>query len=251
MCIIAIFKNGKRPDRATIKRMMATNRDGVGIAWNTGKQVYFHKGYTTAEQVEKMLSNIESVGGVRDIVFHARIGTSGGVSAEKCHPYPLTGCAEHINRTTYAGGAPVVFHNGVFSIDIENGLNDSQTFIKNMLYPIYKNDPKGLYKGKYDRLIEMAVRGSRLVIMYPDGWRAYGSGWQEEEEAWYSNSGYKAYTPTRPSYYWSWDAYDDYYDETYFKDWDEWKKSDTKKSFYIWRRDKQQERKNAQKGVTS
>lgn len=248
MCIIAIFKNGKRPDKATIKRMMATNRDGVGIAWNTGKQVYFRKGFTTAEQVEKVLANLESVGGVRDIVFHARIGTSGGVSAEKCHPYPLTGCAEHINRTTYAGGAPVVFHNGVFSIDIENGLNDTQTFVKNMLYPLCKADAKGLAKGKYDRFIDMAVKGSRLVIMYPDGWRAYGTGWQEEDEAWYSNSGYKPYTP--PVYgrgYWYGDGWDDEWDA----EWEEWKHSPAKEDFYTWRRKRHLEKVNAKKGVKS
>lgn len=215
MCIIAIFKDGKRPDKATIKRMMDTNRDGVGIAWNTGKNACFRKGFTTVDSVEAFIERLTATAGVGDIVFHARIGTSGGVSTEKCHPFPVSGCDEQLNRTTYCGNAPLVFHNGVFSIDIEAGLSDSQTFVKRMIYPLWKADPKGLLKGRYDGIINMAVKGSRLVIMYADGWRAYGTGWCEEDEAWYSNSGYKAYTYTRGGWYdgdWGWE-YDREYEE--------------------------------------
>lgn len=245
MCIIAIFKNGKRPDKATIKRMMNTNRDGAGIAWNTGRSVAFRKGFTTVESVEAWLNRLDSVGGCQNIVFHARIGTSGGISAEKCHPYPLTACVDNLNRVKYSGNAPVVFHNGVFPIDIESGLNDSQTFVKNMLYPLYKSDPRGLATGKYDPIIEMAVKGSRLVIVYPDGFRAYGTGWQEEDEAWYSNSGYKEQRAVWRGGYGHW--YDEYDDE-YWSDYEEWRDSDTKKTFHAWRHERNE---NAKKGVTS
>jgi hypothetical protein len=193
---------------------------------------------TTAAQVEDLLDKISATTGVRDVNFHARIGTSGGISAEKCHPYPLTADEGHLNRTSYKGHAPVVFHNGVFSIDIDEGLNDSQTFVKNMLYPLHRAVPQGLAAGKYDDLIEMAVKGSRLVIMYPDGIRAYGVGWQEEPEAWYSNTGYK---PARV-YDWDWDDYDrswggygSSYDADWWKDYKEWQKSDSKLTFRDWR----------------
>lgn len=237
MCIISIFKAQKRSDKATIQRMMNANRDGVGIAWNTGKTVYFKKGFTKAEEVEAFVARLRADEGVRNIVFHARIGTSGGISAEKCHPYPITGDADTLNRTTYSGRVPVVFHNGIFSIDIESGLNDSQTFVKNMLFPLWRADPHGLARGKYDRLIEMAVKGSRLVILYPDGFRAYGNGWQEEDEAWYSNAGYKAYTPAR--YAWDddgWDGYGHSYDREWWDDYREWQRDkETRLSFRDWR----------------
>jgi hypothetical protein len=237
MCIIAVFKRGKRPDKETIQRMMTANRDGVGIAWNTGKHLYYKKGLQTVAEVEKLIEKMRRVGGVKDIIFHARIGTSGGISAEKCHPYPLSADPDTLDRTTYSGGAPVVFHNGVFSIDIEDGLNDSQTFVKNMLYPLYKSDPQGLRRGRYDYLIEMAVSGSRLVIMYPDGFRAFGNGWAEEDEAWYSNTGYKPATSYAYGSRW-YDYHDDWYDEDYMDDWEEYRASKSEKSFYIWRREK-------------
>lgn len=237
MCIISIFKRGKRPDKETVKRMMETNRDGVGIAWNTGRGVYFKKGFERFEDVEKFLKRLRNEEGVKDIIFHARIGTSGGISAAKCHPYPLSADAHQLNRTTYGGSAPVIFHNGVFSLDIEDGLNDSQTFIKNMLFPIYRADPRGLLSGKYDGIIDMAVHGSRLVIMTADGFRAYGVGWCEEDEAWYSNSGYKSYVAS----YYAWDDGEwsaSYYDDDYFEDWQEYNRLKPAKTFALWRREK-------------
>ena len=231
MCIIAIFKRGQRPNKETVKRMISTNQDGVGIAWNTGRNVYFRKGFKTAAEVESFLKRLSKTDGVRDVIFHARIGTSGGISAAKCHPYPLSADDKQLNRTTYGGGAPVVFHNGVFSIDIEDGLNDSQTFVKKMLYPLYRADARGLLAGKYDELIDMAVHGSRLVIMTPEGFRAYGSGWCEENEAWYSNSGYKSYTARYGYACYGWD--DEYDDELI-----EYYRSGSRKSFAEWRKEK-------------
>lgn len=239
MCIIAIYKRGQKPAKDTITRMMNTNRDGVGIAWNTGRGVYFKKGFTTVPAVEDFLKTLYKTGGVRDVIFHARIGTSGGISAEKCHPFPLSADAHQLNRTTYKGGAPVVFHNGIFSIDIEDGLNDTQSFVKNCLFPLYRTDPQGLAAGRYDAFIDMAVHGSRLVIMYPDGFRAYGTGWQEEPEAWYSNTGYKpapVYSGgARRWYGWDDDEFDSVDYAPFWADWQEWSDSDDPRSFYEWR----------------
>jgi hypothetical protein len=206
MCIIAIYSNGKRPQKNTIETMMKRNPDGVGIAWNTGKHVFFKKGLTTVDGVMALMGKLDFA---RDIVFHARIATSGGVSAEKCHPFPVSGDNATLDRTTYAGKNPVVFHNGVFNISIDNGLNDSQTFVKKSLYPIFRADPRGLSNGKYNPIINMAVSGSRLVILYPDGFYAYGNGWQEDDGVWYSNSGYKE---TERSKYWT-ASWDDWYEE--------------------------------------
>jgi hypothetical protein len=245
MCIIAAFKRGKRPDKATIERMMAKNPDGVGIAWNTGKNAYFRKGFTSAKQAEKFIQTLTNTKGVLDIVFHARIATSGGVSAEKCHPFPMSADDKQLNRVTYAGGMPVVFHNGVFSIDIDDGLNDSQTFIKKMLYPLYKTDPNGLRKGKYDDIIEMAISGSRLVILYPDGLRGYGVGWAEEAEAWYSNSGYKAWQGYGAYYGYDADDWNDY--DGYYDDYREWQESGSKMSYYFWKKQKERAAKEGAK----
>lgn len=206
MCIIAVYQNGLRPDVEPIARMMRKNPDGVGIAWNTGRAVFFKKGFKTVESVMSLFNRLDFA---RDVVFHARIATSGGISAEKCHPFPMSGCDENLNRTTYAGKKPIIFHNGVFSLTPDDGLNDSQTFIKKSLYPLFKADERGFTAGKYNDLINMAVHGSRLVIMYPDGLYAYGAGWQKDDNGvWYSNSGYKdfsAYYSTRWDDEWEYD----------------------------------------------
>ena len=198
MCIIAIYDKTHEPDRKTLERMIKKNPDGVGVAYNDGRDVHFIKGLTTADEV------LEYYREARDeclqFVFHARIATSGGVSAEKCHPFTLSGNNALLNSTHATTRTPCVFHNGIFPITPDKGLNDTQTFIKHSLAPLHYRDGKALKYGKYDELLEKAVKGSRLVILYPDSIRTYGS-WQAEDGVQYSNGGYKEPTFTRGSYY--------------------------------------------------
>lgn len=222
MCIIAIYKKGVKPRRDRVEEMMKRNADGVGIAWNNGKNVYFKKGITTAAQAWDILQSLD--GRANDIVFHARIATSGGISAGKCHPFPLTDKNESLDAVNYRGKNPVVFHNGVFSIDIEKGLNDSQTFIKYALTPLYKADAHGVKNGAHDELIDMSVKGSRLVILFPDGLRIYGRGWETDDGGTvYSNTSYKTFN------------YNGYYNGAYYYNgyiWDDedgWTKATPKK----------------------
>lgn len=224
MCIIAAYLDGKRPTRERVERMMTVNADGVGIGWNTGKTVAFKKGFTKADAV---LDFIDRLTTAKDIVFHARIATSGGISASKCHPYPITKDNETLDKITYYGKTPVIFHNGVFSIDIENGLNDSQTFVKYCIQPIYKKDPRGFVNGDYDGIIKFATRGNRLAILTPDGVRLFGDWVEDDNGVMYSNTTYKPFTTV---YYGGGFDYDNW--REVFDDWDEvphWWKVRTRK----------------------
>lgn len=191
MCIIAVYSKGLRPTKERIEQMMGTNKDGVGIGYNTGRGAYFVKGFTTVEGVMKFVKQLDFA---KDIVFHARIATSGGISAEKCHPFPISSDNDVLNKTSGKGGAPVIFHNGIFSIDIEKGLNDTQTFIKRVVAPLWRLDKRGFIAGDYDEVLRMASRGSRLAILFPDGVRVFGEWTTDDGGVLYSNTGYKPYT---------------------------------------------------------
>lgn len=204
MCIIAVydFKSGIRPTKERVETMIKNNPDGVGIAYNNGKRVYFAKALTNAEKVMEFFEGIPK--SARDVVFHARIATSGGISAEKCHPYPLTADDDLLNAKQHLTKKAVVFHNGVLPVSIEKGKNDTQTFIKHSLAPLYNASEEALRDGAFDDLIELAIRDSRLVIMYPDGVRLYGSGWKADADGVvYSNASYKG------NVYKRWSRWDD------------------------------------------
>lgn len=196
MCIIACYnyKKGIKPTKERIEEMVKRNPDGVGVAYNNGARVYFAKALTNAERVWEFLNELPR--GARDVVFHARIATSGGISAEKCHPFPLTSDDDILQVRSYLTRGAVVFHNGVFSITPETGKNDTQTFIKYALSPLYKNDPEGVLAGKYDYLIEQAVKGSRVVILHAKGIKLFGANWTSDDGGvLYSNTSYKPYKP--------------------------------------------------------
>ena len=215
MCIIAVYEHGKRPDKETVKIMMENNGDGAGLAWiNRAGRVEVHKGYTTAEDVMRTVKDIPDGS---PILFHARIATSGGVSAEKCHPYPLTDKDKFLNAIDFTTSVPVIAHNGVLPIDIDAGLNDSQTFIKKYLYPIITRSPRAFKRGKLDCIINRLVNGSRLAIITPAGIKTYGTGWETHDGIKYSNGNYKRYT------YYSGNAYKWYNDyDKYWGDYDDW-----------------------------
>lgn len=219
MCIIAYYERGKRPDKNTVNIMIENNPDGVGFAWNDGRKVHFEKGYKTLTAVLTALAKIPST--AKDIVFHARISTSGGISAEKCHPFPIAQSEKKLNATKGISARPLVFHNGVFPITPAKGLNDTQTFTRDCLAPLYLRDATGVKYGLYDDLIELATRGSRLVIMYPDEVRIFGSGWKlADDGVMYSNDSYQ-----KPRYtYWCKNyntyGYGKQYDDDYWEKWE-------------------------------
>lgn len=189
MCIIAIYSKGQTPSRDILQRMIDNNGDGIGVAYNNGKTVKFVKGLTTADEVYEVLERAKQ-DKYKQFVFHARIATSGGISASKCHPFIMSDKNAKLDKTKGDAEA-VCFHNGIFSINVEQGLNDTQTFIKKCLFPLWATNKKALLRGNYDRLIGQAVTGSRFVLMTPKGLRLFGSGWEKDGGVWYSNSGYK------------------------------------------------------------
>ena len=205
MCIIAIYNNKNQINKERLEYMTARNGDGIGIAAAYTNGVYFIKGLKSANSAEAVIRRAFELG-AHTVVFHARIATSGGVSAEKCHPYPLTADRTRLNTIKGTSGA-VVFHNGILPIAHSVDENDTQAYIRKVLAPRSAE----VLSGTFDEVIELTITGSRLVILTPDGAKRYGSGREQEDGVWYSNSGFKPYTPSK---YYRWNAWDDYDERT-------------------------------------
>lgn len=186
MCVIAIYDSITRPTLADVTSMIKANPDGVGVAYNNGRYVSFVKGLKNAVQVLAVYEEALERGGLKNFVFHARIATSGGVSASKCHPFIVSPDDATLNKTQGIGDITLLFHNGIFPVDIDTGLSDTQSFVKNYLYPLYKSDKKGVKRGKYSKLIQLATRGNRVVIMDKDCVQIFGA-WEERKGVYYSN----------------------------------------------------------------
>ncbi len=111
MCIIVVCQD-KWPSEEELKNCFDANGHGAGMAWvdYDKKQVVYEKGLKDHHDILKIINS----GKVKffPAIIHFRIASSGGISDELTHPFPLTKDVP----TALKGRAPgVLFHNGTWS----------------------------------------------------------------------------------------------------------------------------------------
>lgn len=202
MCIIATYPAGIVPAKQEIINMIEHNPDGVGIAWADNLRVHVIKGLSDEAAICEIIEEI--IPNDAPILFHARIATSGGVSAGACHPYPITARPANMRETFATYRVPVLAHNGVlhdFTPDkTMRNINDSMLFNARVIYPLYHSR---LAQRDRDNIIISALGNTnKIAILEPCGIiRHYGRGWIKTPAGiCYSNDSYKKYTPPKYSY---------------------------------------------------
>lgn len=210
MCIIAVKPAGAIPPTdAQLYNMLTRNPDGAGLCYNLDGAIVLRKGLNL-QQLQKELEKVPASSGC---IVHARIGTSGGVCAELCHPYPVCNDIKKMRRTSQRlTDGYAVAHNGVFGEFKNKDLNNDTTqFIANYLHPLAttKHASGGSLLDKdirpiIDRLCGAGYYSSKLAIMNTDGdISLYGSGWVECGGLYFSNDTYKP----APIYTYNWSDY--------------------------------------------
>ena len=199
MCIIGTYPAGVRPAKQEIINMIERNPDGVGIAWAHNLRVHVLKGLSDELAICEIIDEI--IPENSPILFHARIATSGGISAGVCHPYPITARPANMRETFATYRVPVIAHNGIlhnFAPDkTMRGVNDSMLFNARVIYPLYHSR---LAQRDRDSIITAALGDSnKIAILEPSGViRHYGRGWiKTPAGVCYSNDTYKKYTPPK------------------------------------------------------
>lgn len=201
MCIIATYPAGIAPAKQEIINMIERNPDGVGIAWAHDQHVHVLKGLSDEVAVSEIIEEI--IPENSPILFHARIATSGGISAGVCHPYPITAKFANMRETFATYRVPVIAHNGVlhdYTPDkTMRKINDSMLFNARVIYPLYHSR---LAQRDRDNIIISALGSSnKIAILEPCGIiRHYGRGWiKTPAGVCYSNDSYKKYIPPKYS----------------------------------------------------
>jgi len=166
MCVIMTKPMGvSTPEEKVFKAMFVSNSDGAGYMYAKNKRVYIRKGFMTFEDFwSDYLDNKDDS---LAFVFHFRIGTSGGNIADNTHPFPVEhseGALKALRYTTDLG----VCHNGIITCDIDRGLSDTMTYIKNTLHPMYKIDKK-FYDNKWFNKIIYDQTTSKWAFLNKDG----------------------------------------------------------------------------------
>lgn len=216
MCIIVAKQKDKLlPKKEYLKNCFENNSDGVGFMYTNNNKVIIDKGYMTYksfikhyDKLCKKYNNFKN----KSLVIHFRIGTSGENNKQNCHPYPLTDNLKLLHKTNYTTNIAIA-HNGVISDYLPNnkGMNDTQNYIINYIYPLFK-EWNNFYKNNYiTKGIEKITSSKFAILDNKDNITLIGDFEKDENGVLYSNNRFKTY-----EYKYS-DYYDNYYYNEYYK----------------------------------
>lgn len=233
MCIIAVKKIGvELPNENVFKNCFYNNDDGAGFMYNKDGKVIIKKGYMTFTAFKIALE--DSLREIKDVkntgmVFHFRITTQGGTKPQNCHPFPISNRDIDLQATYFETDLGIA-HNGI--IDLTSGYNygtydytlkkyikkdshlsDTQLFIRDYLYGIYKLNNKFYESEDGLDLVERLI-DSKMAFLSPNGDIKTVGVFNESKGMLYSNYtySYSSYSRTTRRYNseYLFDDYDDY-----------------------------------------
>ncbi len=174
MCQIIYARTAIPPDE-TLQEFFEQNHDGAGMAWQMDGRVEFSKGFFDFSEFLAAFKEIPF-----PKVAHMRYETHGGVSAELCHPFPVTPSSGLALR-----GSPtwVLFHNGVyhkFDDDLKMAILSGKLRIPRG--PMSDSRAMAILAGKFGLgvLDYLDFGTDRVLLMSGEKIRRYGF-WHEKE----------------------------------------------------------------------
>lgn len=216
MCIIvAKDKNVDLPSIDILKNCFDYNSDGAGFMYVDKGKVVVDKGYLDWKSFYNRFNDLckkhKDFEG-KALVMHFRIGTSGKNDKGNTHPYIISDNYKDLHKTKISGALGMA-HNGIITqytpdINDKRNINDTQNFIMNYVFPIYKHW-KDFYKNEYIRNGIEDITGSKIVFLDTKEDIYYIGDFKEDKGVKYSNDSYKKTIYGTYTYGKNWD-YDDY-----------------------------------------
>ena len=222
MCIIVVKdKNKPLPKDKYLKNCFENNPDGAGFMYLKNNQVIIDKGYMTYNSFEKRYRKLcKKFNDFKDLplIMHFRIGTAGANSKQNTHPYPISDDKRDLHKT-YIKTALGLVHNGIIHeynpSKHEKDINDTQKFIMQYLYPLYKNWST-FYKNEKILQGINSITDSKFAFLDKYGKiKLVGKFETDEDGILYSNSNYQDSWYYYTSRYYSTDYKKDIDDRTY------------------------------------
>ena len=186
MCIAVYIPEKKNLTDQQIKNCFANNPDGAGIMWQENGKVHIQKGFFKVEELIKAFREIP-ITVPRGL--HCRIATSGKISTECCHPFPIIKDIKSMGRAECIVDSAVI-HNGVISFctpheGLLSPFSDTMVFARDFLYPMGNKINTQAFKILFEQ-----SNTSKLLIFNKDKIIRMGT-WIEDGGVYFSNSGYK------------------------------------------------------------
>ena len=220
MCVIAYYPADLELNEKELNHCFDRNPDGAGLmVWDERKQmVHIRKGFMDWKHFWKVAKTLpQDV----DRVFHFRIATSGAVSKECCHPFPVCNDLDRMRLTDQYSKVGLA-HNGIISWctptkGLKSPYSDSMIFTKEVIYELDKGF--GVFNQGAKKLIEKGTSFSKFAVMKKNETILIGDFQQGESGAMYSNDS------------WEEDCYGRLYNYGVYGDW--WDKLEKKNSSLV------------------
>lgn len=187
MCIAIVKPIGaKLPDKELLRKCWDNNPDGGGLMYNDGSNVIIHKGFTRFKGFYKYLKQLDKQVDLtdKDLVLHFRIATSGGVTREATHPFPVTKSMEEMRKLDNVCEYGFA-HNGIISGYGSKDFSDTMEYIQAVIANIHdlENSEELLNALAYDNT-------SRFAVLTKDNFELGGK-WLKDGDLYFSNESYK------------------------------------------------------------
>jgi predicted glutamine amidotransferase len=190
MCLAISKKIGIKLDKEVYVNGWNNNSDGAGFAHIQDGELCIAKGFFSFNDFWEYFEPREEQTGL----IHFRVGTSGGMNGENCHPW-------RVADTKKGDPLDLVFiHNGVISINRPyQNLSDTGNFNELILRDLVQSDPDFWKQAEFKWMIESAIgTNNKLVMMDQTGhmeiFNEKSGKW--DNDAWFSNHTY-SFSKTR------------------------------------------------------
>lgn len=199
MCIVEYFPPGVDKDtefvKESIRQGAASNSMGLGFAFKKNGKLYLHKGFESS-RVNDLIKEIESHALTKDdeLVFHARIATSGGTRPEMTHPFVCSNDIEEVGILKGYVEKPVLAHNGVFPKLGNAKYSDTFEFAHQILGDSAALALLKLDQEAFSESVKDIWGWSKVVVMFPGDEKTKILGeFVTDKDCKFSNNGYKTY----------------------------------------------------------
>lgn len=222
MCIIVVKDKDKPlPKMEYLENCFDYNPDGAGFMYINHNRVIIDKGYMTFTSFKKRYDKLcKKFNNFKDLplIMHFRIGTSSQNSKENTHPYPISDDKRDLHKT-YLKTSLGIAHNGIIHeynpSKKERDVNDTQKFIMEYLYPLYKNWST-FYKNEHIRKGIELITDSKFAFLDKYGKIKLVGDFEEDEDGIkYSNGNYKTNWYSLSRYYYQPTKNTQYYEDEY------------------------------------
>ena len=236
MCIIVSKEKYKEiPSKKILKNCFESNSDGAGFMYTYNNRVIIEKGFMKFDEFYNRLMEVDKTLHFKNksLIMHFRIGTSGGYAAGACHPFPVTNNVNDLKKTETKCKLGMV-HNGVISKYTYGTLSDTQNFIKDLVYPLFRINSNFLNNKHATDLLYNQCAATKLCFLDKNDNITYIGDFINDNGIKYSNSSYKdyVYTPAYKTYKYSDWLTDCEYEYEYDEDTDSYVKKEQKKGYY-------------------